>query len=149
MRPYSRTATDLLLSLPYCNYLLCILDIGSCPTDGLTIVPQTQRQLTHNNYDEQFDFLDPILVGSTANIYCQSTNLRITQDKWDEHSTDYNLTVLCKPDKTFLLPESGPELDLPDCLAWCPSEKPIPPNDTGTLFAKCFHTLASLKNKRV
>ena len=86
------------------NYLLCILDIGSCPTDGLTIVPQTQRQLTHNNYDEQFDFLDPILVGSTANIYCQSTNLRITQDKWDEHSTDYNLTVLCKPDKTFLLP---------------------------------------------
>ena len=129
--------------------MLCILDIGSCPTDGLTIVPQTQRQLTHNNYDEQFDFLDPILVGSTANIYCQSTNLRITQDKWDEHSTDYNLTVLCKPDKTFLLPESGPELDLPDCLAWCPSEKPIPPNDTGTLFAKCFHTLASLKNKRV
>lgn len=63
--------------------------------------------------------------------------MRITKDKWDEHSTDYNLTVLCKPDKTFLLPESGPEeLDLPECLAWCPSEKPMPPNDTGLVISE-------------
>ena len=102
-------------------------DIGFCPTDGLTIVPQTQRQLTHNNYDEDFNFKDPILVGSTVNIYCQLPNLRIQKDQWDNHPNDYNLTVLCKPDKTFEIAVD----DLPECAAWCPGEKPIPDNGTG------------------
>ena len=35
-------------------------------------------------------------------------------------------------------PERDQELELPECLAWCPSEKPMPPNDTGTLFSKRF-----------
>ena len=105
-------------------------NIRTCSNDALTIVPQTQRQLTHNNYDEQNREKDPILIGSTVNIYCASSNLRIIEDKWDEHSNDFNLTALCKPDESFQLFVD----DLPDCLAWCPAEKPIPPNDTGLVI---------------
>ena len=95
--------------------------------EALSIVPQTQRELTHNNYDENFDFKEPIMIGSTANIFCQKSNLRITNDEWDKHQDDYNLTALCKPDKTFHLYVD----ELPECKAWCPAEKPVPDNDTG------------------
>ena len=38
------------------------------------------------------------------------------------------ISVLCKPDTNFDL---MPVDDLPECKAWCPAQKPNPPNKTG------------------
>ena len=40
------------------------------------------------------------------------------------------MPALCKPDKSF---EVNLE-ELPDCEAWCPGAKPIPPNETGLVI---------------
>ena len=37
---------------------------------------------------------------------------------------DNTLTIKCRPDKKFDVPSSD---NLPDCLAQCPKEKPVPP----------------------
>ena len=106
-------------------------------------MPQTQRQLTHNNIDETGVEKDPVLVGSTVNIYCGSTNLRIIEDTWDEHPEDYNLTALCKPDESYLIDVDN----LPSCLAWCPSEKPIPEEETGKYFFVVTDCVKNMNSK--
>ena len=40
---------------------------------------------------------------------------------------DYMISVLCMPEGWDLLPVG----DLPECKAWCPAQKPSPPNNTG------------------
>ena len=47
--------------------------------------------------------------------------------------SDFLLTVLCKPNTNYQLPKVD---DLPECKAWCPGEKPMPPNKTGLVLSE-------------
>ena len=48
--------------------------------------------------------------------------------------TDFLISALCQPDTTFKLDVDN----FPECQAWCPSQKPIPPNETGIRLTILF-----------
>ena len=44
---------------------------------------------------------------------------------------DNTLTIKCRPDKKFDVPTAD---DLPECLAQCPAEKPVPPPENNIIL---------------
>ena len=58
---------------------------------------------------------------------CEREIQKFTRDIWDGNSTDNKLEIICRSDKKFDVPSAN---DLPECLAQCPAEKPIPPEDS-------------------
>ena len=103
-------------------------DVRECANDALAVV--FQFGLSHNNFNDDGTEKDNVLVGSSVNIECNRKNKRPIEDRWDEDPTDFIISALCKPDTNFDLYVD----DFPECKAWCPSEKEIPPDDTGLII---------------
>ena len=105
----------------------------ACPNDALT--PIFGYGFIHNNFNADKTEKDDLPVGSSVNIVCGQDNKRPVEDRWDEDPTDFIISALCKPDKTFDLYE-GENLYLEnvECKAWCPREKAIPPNETNLVI---------------
>ena len=73
---------------------------------------------------------EPVTVGDNLEITCtdkingELVNLLFTKDIWDGNSTDNTLHIKCRSDQNFDVPSSD---NLPECLAQCSAEKPMPP----------------------
>ena len=74
-------------------------------------------------------------MGSVVDIRCEDDTTRIEYDKYDEDPTDYKMSFVCTPTKTFNLPVYDWHKEIystyPRCSGWCPKRKPQPPNNTG------------------
>lgn len=62
-------------------------------------------------------------VGQTIVVHCAQSHKLFESDEWDEDPNDNTLTIRCKPDDKFDVPYTA---DLPDCMAKCPADKPVP-----------------------
>ena len=61
------------------------------------------------------------MAGDKVNVTCTKPVKIFTKDIWDGNATDNVLNVICRPDKSFDVPE---DVQMPNCLARCPAEKP-------------------------
>eukprot|EP00094_Tigriopus_californicus_P010586 TCALIF_10213-PA protein Name:"Protein of unknown function" AED:0.03 eAED:0.03 QI:9/0.8/0.81/1/1/1/16/76/1266 len=93
--------------------------------------------LTHSNALEKTAI--PISIGSTIDLMCARDSERVSVDKYDENPTDYRITLMCKPNGEFDFPEDD-EFP-PPCLAWCPGNKPVPPESTGLVIMPKYDNL--------
>ena len=69
-------------------------------------------------------------MGSSVNIECSQGYKRPTEDRWDEDPTDFIISALCKPDTNFDMYVD----EFPECKAWCPREKAVPPVETNLVI---------------
>ena len=68
--------------------------------------------------------LEPVTVGDNLEITCIEEIQLFTKDIWDGNSTDNALNIKCRSDQNFDVPSNE---NLPECLAQCSAEKPMPP----------------------
>ncbi len=103
--------------------------IDRCHNDDLTAI--FHLSLTHDATrtaeDEALQNFNIVPVGSYVNLFCQYENERITADIYDDDPDDYRMSIMCRPDRKFDLPNEN----YPKCLAWCPREKPEAPEESG------------------
>jgi len=106
--------------------------VSTCKTTDLDSI--FSFGFSHSNVPDDDDSSDPddVPLGGTLNLFCAAPGLRITVDKWDDDKEDYLLTVPCKLDGSFGLPDD----DFPECWSWCPAEKPLPPYSSGLLLSE-------------
>ena len=102
--------------------------VKECANDALGVV--FGFGFTHSNYNDDGTEKDNVLVGSSVNIECSQKNKRPTEDRWDEDPTDFIISALCKPDTNFDMYVD----EFPECKAWCPREKAVPPNETSLVI---------------
>lgn len=105
-----------------------VLDADTCNDNALDAI--FNFGLTHSNALEKNAI--PIAIGSTIDLTCARDSERVSVDKYDENPSDYRITLMCKPNGEFDFPDDD---DFPPpCLAWCPGDKPVPPNTTGLVI---------------
>ena len=52
--------------------------------------------------------------------------------RWDDNPYDFVISSLCKPDTNFELFVE----EFPDCKAWCPAVKAVPPDNSGLIISE-------------
>ena len=105
-------------------------EIDSCPLKELEVLKKAGYTHEYANGNTKH-----ILVGSFVDVYCEDETTRIEYDKYDNDPQDYKMSFVCEPLKRFNLPyydgRTPTRLTYPRCFGWCPSVKPLPPNETG------------------
>ena len=115
-------------------------EIDSCPLMELDILKKVGYTHEHANGKTKH-----ILVGSFVDVYCEDETTRIEYDNYDNNPQDYKMSFVCEPLKRFNLPKydwNKPiRLTYPRCFGWCPSVKPLPPNETGLYLSSTDNNL--------
>ncbi len=88
----------------------------TCDTDSLV-------NIVANDFYQVADLDVPRKVGETLAVTCKDDWKLFTMDQWDSDPDDNQLTLMCKPDERFDVPQSS---ELPKCLARCSATKPQP-----------------------
>jgi hypothetical protein len=100
------------------QFFFVITENHTCSTESMARVNKDQYIVTGNE--------NSVVVGDSIQVTCALEIQLLTKDIWDDNPTDNFLDIICRPDKKFDVPSAN---DLPDCLAQCSANKPVPPDN--------------------
>ena len=80
-------------------------EVDRCRNDGkIGFDKVTEFEMLHSNLGRNQDN-EQIPIGSSANVWCESINKRIDQDRWDSVDDDFNLTIPCNLSALIVWPD--------------------------------------------